>query len=119
MNSCLLSGRHTCCRYTPLLLLGRLLHVYAPLLLCFFLLPISRLFLPPRGLCQNYYCDYEACDNVFQKYGPSIAKPPPYPRFYNYDPKLNRRSCNHRNHSTRDKASLLCTEAAQFFSRIY
>jgi hypothetical protein len=45
-------------------------------------------------------------DSVFQQDGPSIAKAPPLPRFYNYDPKLNRRSCNHRNpHSTRDKAS--------------
>ena len=45
-------------------------------------------------------------DSVFQQDGPSIAKAPPYPRFYNYDPKLNRRSCNYRNpHSTRDKES--------------
>ena len=45
-------------------------------------------------------------DSVFQQDGPSIAKASPYPRFYNYDPKLNRRSCNHRNpHSTRDKNS--------------
>ena len=45
-------------------------------------------------------------DSVFQQDGPSIAKASPYPRFYYYDPKLNRRSCNYRNpHSTRDKAS--------------
>jgi len=36
-------------------------------------------------------------DYVFQKDGPSIAKAPPCPRFYYYDPKLNRRPCNHRN----------------------
>jgi len=46
-------------------------------------------------------------DSVFQQDGPSIAKAPPYPRFYYYDLLLlNRRSCNYRNpHSTRDKAS--------------
>jgi len=45
-------------------------------------------------------------DSVFQQDGPSIAKASRYPRFYNYDPKLNRRSCNHRNpHSTRNKTS--------------
>jgi len=38
--------------------------------------------------------------------GPSTAKASPYPRFYNYDPELNRRSCNYRNpHLTRDKAT--------------
>ena len=35
-------------------------------------------------------------DPVFQQDGPYIAKAPPYPRFYYYDPKLNRRSCNYR-----------------------
>jgi len=45
-------------------------------------------------------------DSVFKQDGPSYARASPYPRFYNYDPKLNRRSCNHRNpHLTRDKAS--------------
>jgi hypothetical protein len=45
-------------------------------------------------------------NSVFQKDGPSIAKASPYPRFYYYDPKLNRRLCNYRNpHSTRDRAS--------------
>jgi len=47
-------------------------------------------------------------DSVFQQDGPSTAKASPHPRFYNYDPKLNRRSCNRRiPHLTRDKASLL------------
>ena len=38
--------------------------------------------------------------------GPSIAKVPPYPRFYNYDPKQNRRSIIHRiPYIPREKAS--------------
>jgi hypothetical protein len=43
---------------------------------------------------------------VVQHDGPSIAKVPPYPRFYNYDPKQNRRSTIHRNpYIPREKAS--------------
>ena len=34
---------------------------------------------------------------MVQHDGPSIDKVPPYPRFYNYDPKQNRRSIIHRN----------------------
>jgi len=45
-------------------------------------------------------------DTVVQHDGPSIAKVPPYPRFYNYDPKQNRRSIIHRNpYIPREKAS--------------
>ena len=45
-------------------------------------------------------------DTVVQHDGPSIAKVPPYARFYNYDPKQNRRSIIHRNpYIPREKAS--------------
>ena len=47
------------------------------------------------------------CNNtVVQHDGPSIAKVPPYPRFYNYDPKKNRRLIIHRNpYIPREKTS--------------
>ena len=35
--------------------------------------------------------------SVFKQDGPSIAKAQPYPRFYNYDPKVNRRSNSNSN----------------------
>jgi len=45
-------------------------------------------------------------DTVVQHDGPSIAKVQPYPRFYNYDPKQNRRSIINRNpYIPREKAS--------------